>query len=83
MANLATITVKTNGEYSDLATLADVTFTSGNKYQIQVQFQKPVYLREGSVGDGFIVPNCDPFTWECQGDTLYINAEYAIVNIAE
>lgn len=83
MANLATITVKTNGAYADLSELADVTFTSGNKYQIQVQFQKPVYLREGSVGEGFIVPNCDPFTWECQGDTLYINADYAKVNIAE
>ena len=83
MANLATIEVKTAGDYEDLATLADVTFSSGNKYQIQVQFQKPVYLREGSVGDGFIVPNCDPFTWECQGDTLYIKADYAIVNIAE
>ena len=83
MANLATVTVKTSGEYLDLGELADVTFSSGNKYQIQVQFQKPVYLREGSVGEGFIVPNEDPFTWECQGDTLYINAEYAIVNIAE
>lgn len=83
MANLATIEVKTAGDYEDLATLASVTFTSGNKYQIQVQFQKPVYLREGSIGDGFIVPDNDPFTWECQGDTLYINAEYAIVNIAE
>lgn len=83
MANLATITVKTNGEYQNLSELANVTFSSGNKYQIQVQFQKPVYLREGSIGDGFIVPDNDPFTWECQGDTLYINAEYAIVNIAE
>lgn len=83
MANLATISVKTNGEYQNLGELAGVTFTSGNKYQIQVQFQKPVYLREGSIGEGFIVPDGDPFTWECQGDTLYINAEYAIVNIAE
>lgn len=83
MANLATITVKTSGEYLDLGELADVTFSSGNKYQIQVQSQKPVYLREGSIGEGFIVPGSDPFTWVCQGDTLYINAEYAIVNIAE
>ena len=83
MANLATITVKTNGEYSDLATLASVTFTSGNDYQIQVQFQKPVYMREGSTGDGFIVPDVKPFTWKCKGDTLYIKADYAVVNIAD
>ena len=83
MANLATIEVKTGGEYEDLATLADVTFTSGNEYQIQVQFQKPVYLREGSLGDGFLVPDIKPTTWKCQGDTLYIKAEYAVVNIAE
>lgn len=83
MANLATIEVKTGGEYVDLAELADVTFTNGNSYQIQVQFQKPVYLREGSLGEGFLVPDIKPTTWECQGDTLYINAEYAVVNIAE
>lgn len=83
MANLATITVKTGGEYADLSELADVTFTNGNSYQIQVQFQKPVYLREGSIGEGFIVPDEKPFTWKCQGDTLYINADYAVVNIAE
>ena len=51
MANLATIEVKTGGEYVDLAELADVTFTTGNSYQIQVQ--NLAYLREGSVGDGF------------------------------
>ena len=83
MANLATITVQTAGEYEDLATLADVTFTNGNDYQIQVQFQKPVWVREGSIGEGFIVPSIEPFTLKYKGDTLYINAEYAIVNISE
>lgn len=82
MANLATIKVKTGGEYVDLAELAEVTFSSGSEYQIQVQFQKPVYLREGSLGEGFLVPDIKPTTWKCQGDTLYIKADYAIVNIA-
>ena len=83
MANLATIEeLNTNGEYVDLAELTDLTFTSGNKYQLQI-IGGNVFLREGSIGKGNIVTTEKPFTWECQGDTLYINCPNAYVNIAE
>ena len=81
MANLATVEVKTGGEYVDLAELADVTFTSGNSYQIQVQ--NLAYLREGSVGDGFLVNTDKPFTYVASGSDLYIKADDAVVNIGE
>ena len=81
MANLATITVKTNGEYADLATLASVTFTSGNKYQIQVQ--NLAYLREGTNGKGFLITSDKPFTYVAGSDDLYIKTDYAVVNIGE
>lgn len=82
MANLATIEVKTAGDYESLATLASITFTADNSYTIQVQSQAPCYLREGSTGDGFLIVNSVPFTYVAGADTLYIKADYAIVNIA-
>jgi len=81
MANLATIEVKTEGEYADLSELADVTFTSGNSYQIQVQ--NLAYLREGTEGDGFLITSDKPFTYVASGADLYIKANYAVVNIGE
>lgn len=81
MANLATISVKTNGEYQNLGELADVTFISGNSYTIQIQ--NLAYLREGTVGEGFLVNSDNPFTYVASGNDLYIKANYAVVNIGE
>lgn len=83
MANLATLEVKTAGDYEDLATLASVTFTADTSYTIQIQSQKPAYLREGSDGDGFLITSANPFTYTAGADTLYIKADYAVVNIAD
>lgn len=81
MANLATIEVNTNGEYLDLAELADVTFTTDNVYCLQIQSNK-AYLREGDIGDGILVPSIKPIQYTAKADTLYIKTDYAIVNIA-
>jgi hypothetical protein len=81
MANLATIEVNTNGEYLDLAELADITFTSGNAYAIQIQ-TNITYLREGDEGEGFLVTSPKPIQFTAGDDTLYIKTDYAIVNIA-
>jgi hypothetical protein len=84
MANLATISVSTNGEYQKLSTLADITFTSGNSYTLQIQGGM-VYLREGTTGKGFLLTSSNPFTYVASGDDLYIKVDYnnAIINIAE
>ena len=83
MANLATIEdLSTNGEYQDLAELTELTFTSGNDYQIQI-IGGGVFLREGNIGKGNIVTTEKPFTWHCNGNTLYIECNHAYINIAE
>lgn len=81
MANLATIEVNTAGQYSDLATLASVTFTADNVYCLQIQTNK-AYLREGDDGEGFLVTSPKPIQYTAGTDTLYIKTDYAIVNIA-
>lgn len=81
MANLWTGSVKTNGEYQKLEELADVTFQNGNSYTIQIQ--NMAYLREGTVGEGFLVNSDIPFTYTAGADDLYIKTNYAVVNIAK
>lgn len=80
MANLATIEVNTNGEYLDLAELADITFSSGNTYLIQIQ--NMAYIREGETGEGFLINSDKPFQYTAGSDDLYIKANYCVVNIA-
>lgn len=81
MANLATVEVNTNGEYLALGELADVSFTNGNSYTIQIQ--NPAYLREGTTGDGFFINDDKPFIYVAGAEDLYIKANNAIVNIGE
>ena len=52
MANLFTGNIELEGGYKVLATEADITFTEGNTYRIQVG--SPCYLREGTTGKGFL-----------------------------
>lgn len=81
MANLGTWTLNPE-KYVDISTLG-VTFTLGNKYTIQIQGK--AYLREGTVGLGFLVDNTDPIYFTASTDSLYISAQHkgVILNIAE
>ena len=81
MANLFTGRISTDGEYVTLAEAADLTFTVGGKYVIQVQ--NVAYLREGTVGEGFMVNDPTPIPYTAEEDELYINAQNCNVNIAE
>lgn len=83
MSNLFTGTINTNGEYQNLATLADITFTQDTVYAIQIQ--NSAWLREGTNGKGFLFNNDKGYNWKCTGDDLYIktSGQSVIINIAE
>lgn len=82
MANLGTFNIDTHGAYDTLTNLTGLTFTSGNRYSLQVQ--NTAYVREGTLGEGFLIDNTSPFDWIAGEDDLYIKALYSssIVNIA-
>lgn len=81
MANLWTGRIETNGEYVKLAEATGLTFTSGNKYSIQIQ--NMAHLREGTVGEGVLINDITPITYTATSDDLYIEAQSCVVNIAE
>lgn len=81
MANLFTGRIETNGEYVKLAEVADLTFTEGNKYSIQIQ--NMAHLREGTVGEGVLINTLVPITYTATSDDLYIEAQSCVVNISE
>lgn len=82
MSNLYTGTIDTEGQYQTLASLTGLTFTDGNKYEIQIQNQ--AYVREGLTGDGFLINSDRPFIYTCASDDLYIKTNtICVVNIAD
>ena len=81
MANLFTGVIETNGEYINLSEATDVTFTSGNKYSIQIQ--NMAHLREGTIGEGMLVDTLTPITYIAGSDDLYIESNSCVVNIPE
>lgn len=82
MANLYTGTIECNGEYKNVATETGVTFVTGNAYQIQ--FLNTGYIREGEIGKGIRISFDVPFTYECDGDNLYVcNSSSITINISE
>lgn len=75
MSNLATINIQNVDEYENLATLASVTFVSGNKYTIQVNGD--VILCESATKpdkSGFRINFNYPFEYEAGDDPLWIKA---------
>lgn len=82
MANLGTFTIPADGEYHDLEELSELTFTASNTYTMQIL--NPAYIREGSDGTGFYMPDGRPFQWTAGADMLYVRADYqqASINIA-
>ena len=70
MANLYTGYIESNGEYVDLEEATGLTFTQDTTYQIQ--YQNKGYLREGEVGEGFLINFLEPITIKYVGDTIYL-----------
>lgn len=82
MANLYTGYIESNGEYVDIEEATGLTFTVDTVYQIQ--FQNKGYLREGEIGEGFLVNFLEPLTFKYDGDPVYVcSCTKVKVNIAE
>lgn len=83
MTNLYSGTINTRGQYQNLATLTGLTFTVGTKYTIQIQ--NSAYIREGEVGNGFLISNIKPFILDYKGGDVFIKTEFwsVVVNIAD
>ena len=84
MSNLYTGDLEFDG-FQTLTSLTGVAFTEGNTYTIQIQ--NGAYVREGTTGEGFLVPNERPFQYEATDEDLYIKRlkdnTFIKVNIAE
>lgn len=82
MANLFTGNIISNREYVDLEEASGVTLTNGNWYQIQ--FHNKGYIREGEIGEGFLITFPEPFKFKYKGETIYICSETKCkINLAE
>lgn len=86
MANLWTGNVDTQGEYSNLATISGLTFTSDTTYTIQ-SYIGSYFLREGETGRGFLLDPHEKVQYTAGVDDLYICtlagvSGPAVVNIA-
>lgn len=71
MANLWTGTVDTQGEYVNLETISELTFTADTTYTIQ-SLTGEYFLREGETGDGFIIQPQEKVQYTAGVDDLYI-----------
>ena len=80
MANLWTGEVVAKN-YKSISEVSEVTFTSGSKYQLQVD--GIAYIREGTQGKGNIVKDASTFIEYTAGDdVLYIKTDGCVLNIA-
>lgn len=68
MTNIYTGTINPNG-YETLSSLTGVEFVEDVKYSIQLL--NPAYVREGTVGKGFLINSYDPIYYIANA-TLYI-----------
>lgn len=77
MANLYSGEKEFSG-YKTLTELTGLTFESNKTYMVQVVPSYPYfYVREGSIGKGFICDEIKPFPWKYDGENmLYIYYEY-------
>lgn len=68
-----TLTVNTAGLWESVATLADITITSGKTYSMQIQ--NLAYLK---IADAeFTIYSDAPFTYKASDDDLYIKTDYS------
>ena len=89
MANLYSDVINTNGEYANIETLTELTFTADTQYQIQMDVETlvnkggHVFLREGATGTGFSIKDANPVIYTDKGNDLYIlTTGNCYVNIA-
>ncbi len=82
MANLYTGKIKCNNKYKEVGVETGVTFEAGKKYQLQLL--NVGYIREGEVGEGFLINSSEPFIYECKGYNLWVCSSSSIgINIAD
>lgn len=83
MANLFTGKIVAT-DYADLFGEASLEPVEETAYQIQIR-NGIAFLREGSVGTGFILNDGETLTYTDKGSTLYIrtNPNGVVVNIAD
>lgn len=84
MANLWTGRITAN-DYVDLATASGQTFTTNYIYTLQ-SYDNAFYIREGSVGEGFIVKRGSYVQFEAGDSDIYVKpAIYSTIklNISE
>lgn len=77
MANLWSDTIILEG-FKSLEEITGLTFTSDIKYFVQtISTNNPIYVREGTVGKGFLNPDIKPFEWTYDGENmLYLGSGY-------
>lgn len=76
MANIAySKSLKTNGEYVDLAETLGFTFTEGNTYQIQIMNTATIIIAdEKPTEGGFFIFDNKPFGYKHLGSKLWIKS---------
>lgn len=88
MSNLATVTLQSNTEYTNLATLASITFTQGEVYTLQIDGDVMICEKATKpTAGGFRINYNYPFQFEAGTDALWVknvgkNAD-SIINIAD
>ena len=77
MANLFSDTIVLEG-FKSLEEITGLTFTSGTKYSVQtISTNNPIYVREGTIGKGFLNSDVKPFEWDYDGENmLYLGSGY-------
>lgn len=87
MANLAYKSIKTNGDYIDLAAVLGITFEIGKTYQIQLMSGATIILSDEKPKEGgFFIFDSKPFGYKHTGSKLWLKAvdkRPVEVNIAE
>ena len=68
-----TLTVNTEGEWESVAELANITFTSGYSYTMQLQNLGYLKIADAE----FTIYSDAPFTYKASDDTLYIKTDYS------
>lgn len=78
MANLGIFKIDTDGEYTDLATLTGLTFTTGTKYTMQAQNAGDELIvctaSSAPSSGGFVIRDFEKFEYTpVDGVNLYVN----------
>lgn len=87
MTNLAYKSIKTNGDYVDLAQALGITFEEGKVYQIQLMNTATVIISDQKPKEGgFFIFDNKPFGYKHLGSRLWIKSTEkrpVEVNVAE